>query len=192
MAKKIKLQGGGEVDPQTYIAQRIQEGTDPQEVVQELAEFNIAEEEAQQLVQQVMSVLGVFQMGGQQGVDAQTQKMQEEIATALQQGAQPQTIIQKLIEMGWPEEEAVAIVTEISNQIQQGAFQMGGEQPDESELLAQIVQALQGGATPEQVIQFLVEEFGFEQGDAEAMVQQIQGTLQRGGKAVCNCCGRPL
>lgn len=60
---------------------------------------------------------GMEQQGG-----GQEQQIMQEVAQALQQGADPQQIVQQLVEMGIPEQQAVQMVQMVMQQLQ------GGEQ----------------------------------------------------------------
>lgn len=84
------------------------------------------------------SAIGVAQFGGEfDGQDFQGQPMQEQqanemqqiqqvvqvVAGALQQGAQPQEVVQMLMQQGMPQEQAVAVVEEVMTQMQGGGQQ---------------------------------------------------------------------
>lgn len=76
----------------------------------------------------------MFQEGGEQ-MQMQEQAPQQDmgqitqqVAEALQQGAQPEQILQKLIESGIPQEQAVQIIEDIMQQMQ-------GQQPEEQQMM---------------------------------------------------------
>ena len=74
--------------------------------------------------------MGYYQEGGQTG-EAPTASGQEEmvmqVAQALQQGADPQEVLQQLIQSGVPEEQAIQLIEGIMQQMQQESPQQ--EQP---------------------------------------------------------------
>jgi hypothetical protein len=82
--------------------------------------------------------MGMAQMGmqapqqgpPQQGGDQQEQIIQM-VAQALQQGASPEEIMQKLVEMGIPEEQAMQVVQMVAEQMQGGEEQAQQEMPQE-------------------------------------------------------------
>lgn len=70
---------------------------------------------------------------GQEGQADEMQQMQQivqVVAGALQQGAQPQEVVQMLMQQGLPQEQAVAIVEEVMMQMQGG----GQQQPQGQEM----------------------------------------------------------
>ena len=68
---------------------------------------------------------GLYQEGGQTGTGQEEMVMQ--VAQALQQGADPQEVLQQLLQMGVPEEQAIQLIEGIMQQMQQESPQQ--EQP---------------------------------------------------------------
>ena len=69
--------------------------------------------------------MGYYQEGGQAGVGQEEMVMQ--VAQALQQGADPQEVLQQLLQMGLEESEAIQLIEGIMQQMQQESPQQ--EQP---------------------------------------------------------------
>lgn len=69
--------------------------------------------------------MGYYQEGGQTGAGQEEMVMQ--VAQALQQGADPQEVLQQLIQAGIPEEQAIQLIEGIMQQMQQETPQQ--EQP---------------------------------------------------------------
>lgn len=124
----------------------------------------------------------VYQRGG----EIDQQQIQEEVISALQNGAQPQDIVERLIQMGVPADEAQMFVQEMLQQVQQaqasqgGNFQEGGE--SQGQVMQAVAQALQEGADPEEVVQFLVREAGMQEDQAIQVVQQVMQSVQGQGE----------
>lgn len=79
---------------------------------------------------------GTWQEGGEieegedemmEGENPQQEQIEDQVEAALQQGADPQEILQQLVEMGMPEEEAIQMIQEILQEMQ------GGEETEEDE-----------------------------------------------------------
>ena len=136
--------------------------------ISELAkQFGLSPERAQELIQ--------MQQGGQQ--ESQIENNQEEvdanqIAEALQQGADPNQVIQQLLEMGVPQEQAVQLVQSIMEQIQ--APQQGG---DMNQVMQQVAQAIQQGADPNEVAQQLIQS-GIPQEQVVQIIEQVMAQMQ--------------
>lgn len=66
-----------------------------------------------------------FQEGGEMGgqADAQMEQLQQQVAQALQQGTDPNQVIQQLVQMGLPQDQAVAMVQQIMQALEQGQAQ---------------------------------------------------------------------
>jgi len=65
-----------------------------------------------------LAATAAFQAGG--GEDSQgDEKLDQEVASMLQQGASPQDVVQKLIQSGVPQDKATQIVQEVVQQLQQ-------------------------------------------------------------------------
>jgi len=108
-------------------------------------------------------------------------EMIQQIAQALQKGAKPEQILEELVKMGVPQEEATQTIQAIMKQMQ-GKMQEGGPAPEEmmapegqpqggqedsQQIIEAVKQMLQQGATPEQVIAQLLQE----QMDPQMIVQ---------------------
>jgi transcriptional regulator CtsR len=113
----------------------LQQGVEPQQILQGLVEQGIPEEQAIQLIQQIMQ-----QMQGQQQAQmqdgegnpylqqpqpqpqqqggGQQEQIVQMVAQALQQGVEPQQILQGLVEQGIPEEQAIQLIQQIMQQMQ--------------------------------------------------------------------------
>jgi len=70
-----------------------------------------------------LAATAAFQAGGEDD-SPQDEKLDQEVAAMLQQGASPQEVVQKLIQSGVPQDKATQIVQEVMQQLQGG----GGEQ----------------------------------------------------------------
>ena len=132
----------GEQDQMQKIVQGVvtmlQQGTNPQEVFQQLVEIGIPEQEAQQLIQTVMSQLQgqpqeqepMMQEGGMQGMQPMQatqnpyEQISQDVAVMLQQGAEPQEVFQQLVENGVPEQEAQQLIQSVMAQLQGQTQQM--------------------------------------------------------------------
>jgi len=81
--------------------------------------------------------MGMAQMGmqaPQQGVPqegGQEEQLMQMVAQALQQGASPEEVMQKLVEMGLPEEQAMQLVQMVAEQMQGGQEQAPQQMPQE-------------------------------------------------------------
>jgi hypothetical protein len=149
-------QGGG--DQMQAIAQEVasmlQQGADPQQILQQLVQAGVPEEQAAQIIQMVMGQMqggqqeapqgtpqlrkgGYYQEGGEamdeqmegenEGTEGETPNMEQiesQVEQALKQGADPQEILQQLVEMGIPEEQAVQMIQELLQEIQGGETEM--------------------------------------------------------------------
>jgi hypothetical protein len=150
--------GGDQMQAITQeVATMLQQGADPQQVLQQLVEAGIPQEQAQQIIEMVMGQTqggqqeatpqlrrgGYYQEGGEamdeemegedEGTEGETPSMEQlegQVEQALKQGADPQELLQQLVEMGVPEEQAVQMIQEILQEIQGGETEMEApEQP---------------------------------------------------------------
>jgi len=145
-------QGGDQMQQiMQEVSQALQQGANPQEVVQQLVQMGMPEEQATQIVQQVLEMMqqqegqqappqlrrgGYYQEGGEmmdEGAEGETPNMEQiegQVEQALKQGADPQQVLQQLVQMGMPEEQAVQMIQEILQEIQGGETeQEAPEQP---------------------------------------------------------------
>ena len=134
------------------VAQMLQQGANPQQVVQQLIQSGIPQDQATQIVQAAMQQSGdnpemkcggkMYQEGGEteteepgeneqaEGESTQQEQIEDQVETALKQGADPQQVLQQLVQMGMPEQEAVQMIQEILQELQNGEEQ---EAPEEGE-----------------------------------------------------------
>ena len=140
-------QGGGQEEIMQQVAQMLQQGMAPEEIVGQLVQMGVPQEQAIQIVQMIVQQMQgqqqapqeapqqappmmrrggyMYQMGGemapqqapQQGGD-QEQIMQA-IVQMLQQGLQPEQIVGELVKMGIPQEAAIQAVQMVMEQVQQ-------------------------------------------------------------------------
>ena len=210
------------------VAQMLQQGADPQQVIQQLVQMGIPQEQAVQMVQAVIQqVQGATPQMKRGGImhyqDGGEQQIAEQVSQALQQGAQPQQVMQMLLKSGMPQDQAVQLVQAVMQQIQQqghnsqeeGAeggqpnpqeeqmeqgtpqmkrggymYQEGGmeqaAEPQQNEqmqaIMQQVSQMLQQGADPQQILQQLVEA-GVPQEQAQQIVQAAMQQMQGGQQA---------
>jgi len=148
--------GGGEEQILQQVAQMLQQGMSPEEIVGQLVQMGVPQEQAIQVVQMVVQQMQgqqqapqeapqqappmmrgggyMYQMGGemapQQAPQQQAQGGEEQIVQAimqmLQQGMQPEEIVGELVKMGLPQEAAIQAVQMVMQQSQQG--QQGQQQ----------------------------------------------------------------
>nr|DAJ54827.1 MAG TPA: YkuD-like protein [Caudoviricetes sp.] len=139
------------------VAQAIQQGADPQQIVQQLVQMGIPQEQAIQLVQTVMQQMqggqqqqpqgtpqlrfgGYYQEGGEamdeqmegedEGADGESERLEQiedQVEQALKQGADPQQVLQQLVQMGIPQQQAIQMIQEILQEIQGGETEMENE-----------------------------------------------------------------
>lgn len=149
--------------------------------------------------EQMLEFGGYYQEGGmeQQGTGQEDQIMQQ-VAQALQQGMSPEEVMQQLIQMGMPEDQAMSLIQGIMQQMQPSTpqlrkggrmyYQDGGEQ----QIAQQVAQAMQQGMQPQEAMTMLVES-GMSQDQAiqlvQAIIEQIQQQtetpqLRRGGEMI--------
>lgn len=83
---------------------------------------------------------GTWQEGGEieeeddemmQSENPQQEQIEDQVAAALQQGADPQEILQQLVEMGMPEQEAIQMIQYVMQELQGEESEM--EEPDEDQ-----------------------------------------------------------
>ena len=129
------------------VAQMLQQGMAPEEIVGQLVQMGVPQEQAIQIVQMIVQQMQgqqqapqqappmmrrggyMYQMGGemapqqapQQGGD-QEQIMQT-IVQMLQQGLQPEQIVGELVKMGIPQEAAIQAVQMVMNGFCRQVFQ---------------------------------------------------------------------
>lgn len=117
----------------------------------------------------------------QSGGEIDNQGIQEEVIRSLQKGVDPQSIIERLIELGVDQGEAQMFVQEMMQVLQQQRqeFQEGGEM--QNEVLDAVAQALQEGTEPEEIVAFLVEQ-GLPEEEAIQVVQAVMQQLQSQGQ----------
>jgi hypothetical protein len=151
-------QGGGQMEQvMQEVSQALQQGVDPQQVVQQLVQMGIPQDQATQLVQQVLQMIeqqgqqqmpaspqlrhgGYYQEGGEQygGTMGQPQEapsnqgedVMTQVAQALQEGAEPGQLVQQLTQSGMPQDQATQIVQQamqMMEQQEQPMMQNGGE-----------------------------------------------------------------
>jgi hypothetical protein len=127
------------------VAQMLDQGADPEQVLQMLIEAGVPEEQAVQMLEAVMQQSqGMPQMRdggemmdeemyeeneGMENESAMLEQIEDQVEQALQQGADPQQVLQQLVEMGIPEEQAMQMIQEILQEIQGG--ETGMEEPEE-------------------------------------------------------------
>ena len=139
--------GGGQEEIMQQVAQMLQQGMAPEQIVGQLVQMGVPQEQAIQIVQMIVQQMQgqqqapqeapqqappmmrrggyMYQMGGemapqqapQQGGD-QEQIMQA-IVQMLQQGLQPEQIVGELVKMGIPQEAAIQAVQMVMEQVQQ-------------------------------------------------------------------------
>ena len=138
------------------VAGMLQQGADPQQIVQQLVQMGIPQEQAIQLVQMVIQQLqggqpqepqgtpqlrmgGYYQEGGEQmdeemegedeyaeGESEGLEQIEDQVEQALKQGADPQQILEQLVQMGMPEQQAIQMIQELLQEIQGGETEMEG------------------------------------------------------------------
>jgi uncharacterized protein (DUF433 family) len=143
--------GGGEEQILQQVAQMLQQGMSPEEIVGQLVQMGVPQEQAIQIVQMVVQQMQgqqqapqqepqqappmmrgggyMYQMGGemapqeasQQGAGAE--QIVQAIMQMLQQGMQPEEIVAQLVQMGLPQEAAIQAVQMVMQQSQQGQQQ---------------------------------------------------------------------
>jgi hypothetical protein len=149
--------GGQEQQIMQEVAQALQQGADPQQIVQQLVQMGIPQEQAIQLVQMVIQQLqggqpqepqgtpqlrmgGYYQEGGEQmdeemegedeyaeGESEGLEQIEDQVEQALKQGADPQQVLQQLVQMGIPQQQAIQMIQEILQEIQGGETEMENE-----------------------------------------------------------------
>lgn len=141
--------GGGEEQILQQVAQMLQQGMSPEEIVGQLVQMGVPQEQAIQVVQMVVQQMQgqqqapqqepqqappmmrgggyMYQMGGEMAPQQQAQGGEEQIVQAitemLQQGMQPEEIVAQLVQMGLPQEAAIQAVQMVMQQSQQGQQQ---------------------------------------------------------------------
>lgn len=111
-------QGG---DIQQQVAQALQQGMSPEEVMQQLVQMGMPEDQAVALIQGVMqpSTPQLRRGGMMYYQDGGEQQVAQQVAQAMQQGMQPQEAMSMLMESGMTEDQALQMVQAIMEQLQQ-------------------------------------------------------------------------
>lgn len=151
-------QDGGEQQVAQQVAQAMQQGMQPQEAMSMLMESGMTEDQALQIVQAIMEQLqgsqqpqanpqmriggGYYQQGGEamdeqiegedegaEGESDMLEQIESQVEQALKQGADPQQIMEQLIQMGIPQEVAQQMIEEILQEIEGGETEI--EEPEE-------------------------------------------------------------
>ena len=151
----MEQQGGDQMQAIVQqVAQMLQQGADPQEILQQLVQAGIPQEQAQQIIQMVMQQMQggqqeatpqlkcggkMYQEGGEmmdeqmegedEGAEGETPNMEQiesQVEQALKQGADPEQILEQLVQMGMSEEQAIQMIQEILQEIQGGETEMEG------------------------------------------------------------------
>jgi transcriptional regulator CtsR len=224
-------QDGGEQQIAQQAAQALQEGAQPEQVMQMLLKSGMTQDQAVQLVQAIMQQVqqqsgseegtpqmrrgGYHQEGGMQpameeqgGQGNEMEAIMQQVSQMLQQGADPQEVLKMLVEAGIPEDQATQMVQAVMQQMQGGQpqqstpqmriggyYQEGGEEMDEQmegedegaegespsmeQIESQVEEALKQGADPQQVLQQLVQ-MGIPQEQAMQMIQEILQEIEGG------------
>jgi hypothetical protein len=166
--EQMQQQGGQDQMMQMVqqAAQMLEQGAQPEQVMQQLVQAGIPQDMAMQAVQMAMQEMqsqmqeqpmqGEEQMMPSQGM-ANGGMMQQQsgaatkIAEALQQGAQPQEILQQLIDSGMPQEQAMAmmqaVMGQLKNQMQQQQPQQQMMAPQQEQMAPQQPMMARGGMT---------------------------------------------
>lgn len=174
------------------IAQALQQGKQPEEIMRILVQGGIPQEEAQQLIQTVM--------GSMQGQQPMQQSQEQPMMQS--GGMSTQDFVNYVLfnsQGGFNGTQKKPANTQGKGQVggmdQMQAQPQGGE---EEQIMQMIVQALQNGKSPEEIMSALVEA-GIPQEQAQQMIQQVmqqsQGgqeqeeMMQGGGKKKCQTGG---
>jgi hypothetical protein len=140
-------QGGGQEEIMQQVAQMLQQGMAPEQIVGQLVKMGLPQEQAIQIVQMIVQQMQgqqqapqeapqqappmmrgggyMYQMGGEMAPQQAPQQggSQEQIMQAivqmLQQGLQPEQIVGELVKMGIPQEAAIQAVQMVMQQAQQ-------------------------------------------------------------------------
>jgi hypothetical protein len=145
-------QSGGQQELMQMIAQALQQGTDPQELVSMLVEQGMPQEQAVQAIQSVTQQMQgqpqqsqpqeeMMQDGGEQGVESMIQSIVE----ALLQGTQPQEIFQQLVQRGLNEDVATKLLQQASTMAKQSYEQQKTEQAPQGNNQQEELLTLQDG-----------------------------------------------
>jgi hypothetical protein len=153
--EQMQQQGGGEeqmMQMVQQVAQAIAGGAPPEQVMQQLVQSGVPPEQAQQIIQAAMQMAqqqqqqqpmqGQGQMMADGGMMQQQSGAATKIAEALQQGAQPQEILQQLIDSGMPQEQAMAMMQAVMGQLKN---QMQQQPPQQQMAPPQPMMAARGG-----------------------------------------------
>ena len=159
--------GGGQEEIMQQVAQMLQQGMAPEEIVGQLVKMGLPQEQAIQIVQMIVQQMQgqqqapqeapqqappmmrgggyMYQMGGEMAPQQAPQQggSQEQIMQAivemLQQGLQPEQIVGELVKMGIPQEAAIQAVQMVMQQVQQsqGMQQQQAAPPFEQGMMSQ-------------------------------------------------------
>jgi Rad3-related DNA helicase len=128
-----QIEGSQEPNPNDIIMAYAQsKGLSEEQLNQLIQQLQgLPEEDQMMALQEMMADLqggteqGMMQEGGEMGgqADAQMEQLQQQVAQALQQGTDPNQVIQQLVQMGLPQDQAVAMVQQIMQALEQGQGQ---------------------------------------------------------------------
>ena len=131
--QQMQQQGGQDQMMQMVqqVEQALMQGAQPEQVMQQLVQSGVPPEQAQQIIQAAMQDMQSQQQ--QQPMQGQEQMMPQgmadggmmpqqsgaatKIAEALQQGANPQQVLQQLIDDGMPQDQAMSMVQAVMGQL---------------------------------------------------------------------------
>jgi hypothetical protein len=165
--EQMQQQGGGEEQMMQMVQQVVEAimgGANPEQIMQQLVQSGVPPEQAQQIIQMAMQAMqgqqqqqpmqGQGQMMANGGMMQQQSGAATQIAEALQQGAQPQEILQQLIDSGMPQKQAMAMVQAVMGQLKN---QM--QQQPQQQMMAppQQMMAASGGRLPKEILRARVE-----------------------------------
>lgn len=150
-------------------------------------EGNFLQRDKQTAIKVEPAGLMEYQRGGQ----IEHKQIQEEVVQALANGADPMSIIERLIEYGLSHGEAERFVQEMMMVLQQQggenpSFQQGGEMQIE-EVMQGIAKAIMEGEDPNKLMEYLVSQ-GMDPNQAKEMIETVtqqmgeQGQFQAGGE----------
>jgi hypothetical protein len=134
-----QIEGSQEPNPNDIIMAYAQsKGLSEEQLNQLIQQLQgLPEEDQMMALQEMMADLQggteqeMMQEGGEMGgqADAQMEQLQQQVAQALQQGTDPNQVIQQLVQMGLPQDQAVAMVQQIMQALEQGQAQAQAPAP---------------------------------------------------------------
>lgn len=153
---EIKFQEGGSIEqqpnPQEIIASYAQKmGYNESQMNQLMQNFSkLSEEEMSIALEEMMALQGQMQEGGKmqpqpQGEEQMMMEIMSMISQALQSGANPEQILQQLINEGISEETAVQIIQQVMAQMQGGMQEQGMGEALEEQPMEQQPMMKKGG-----------------------------------------------